>query len=161
MKKCQFCEADISDTAKKCKHCGEWVTENTSYAQADTGSSSAAYSPSGQQHTRTSPGQQFDETTRAVHANKSYIGHAILTLIMYYVGFYIVGLICNLIFISHAKKSKEISGISPSGIGFLWFLLWFHLIIPIGFIVLVVLSLLGFTVWSGSGSAAPFIYTPF
>ncbi len=28
MKKCPFCEWDVSETAKKCKHCWEWVIEN-------------------------------------------------------------------------------------------------------------------------------------
>ncbi len=30
MKKCEFCEWDISDKAKKCKHCWEWVNKQTS-----------------------------------------------------------------------------------------------------------------------------------
>ena len=25
MAKCPFCESDLSDSAKKCRHCGEWV----------------------------------------------------------------------------------------------------------------------------------------
>ena len=27
MKSCPFCEWEISNTAKKCKHCWEWVVE--------------------------------------------------------------------------------------------------------------------------------------
>ena len=25
MRQCPYCEADVSDTARKCKHCGEWL----------------------------------------------------------------------------------------------------------------------------------------
>ncbi len=71
------------------------------------------------------------EIAKGVHASKSYTGSAFLTLILYYVGFYIIGLIVNIIYLSAANKSKRISGISPSGRGCLIFLLWFHFIIPI------------------------------
>ena len=30
MAKCPFCESDLSDSAKKCRHCGEWVTSSPS-----------------------------------------------------------------------------------------------------------------------------------
>ncbi len=29
MKNCQFCNGEIEDDAKKCKHCGEWVNKTT------------------------------------------------------------------------------------------------------------------------------------
>ena len=80
-----------------------------------------------------------NEISKGVHASKSYTGAAILTLILYYIGFYIIGLIANLIYLSAANKSKKISGVSPSGKGCLLFLLWFPFIIPVIFI----LALLG------------------
>ena len=80
-----------------------------------------------------------DEMVKAVHQSKSFIGSAFLTLILYYVGFYIIGLIVNLAYLSSANKSKRIAGVSPSGRGCLIFLLWFHLIIPI----ILILALLG------------------
>ncbi|MBL7107779.1 MAG: DUF4339 domain-containing protein [Candidatus Cloacimonetes bacterium] len=72
-----------------------------------------------------------NELAKGIHASKSYTGAAFLTLVLYYVGFYIGGLICNLIYLSSANKSKRISGVNPSGRGCLIFLLWTHLIIPI------------------------------
>jgi hypothetical protein len=62
---------------------------------------------------------------------KSYTLKAVLTLVLYYVGFYIVGLIVNLVFLSEANSDQRASGVSPSGKGCLIFLLIFHLIIPI------------------------------
>ncbi len=72
-----------------------------------------------------------DEIIKAVHASKSYVGSAFLTLLFYYVGFYFIGLICNIVFISKSNESQRISGVSPSGRGCLIFLLWVHIIIPI------------------------------
>jgi len=81
-----------------------------------------------------------DEVLKGVHAAKSYVGVAFLTLILYYIGFFIVGLICNLVFLSQANQSKRIAGSSPSGRGCLLFLLWTHLLIPI---ILIIILLAG------------------
>ena len=72
-----------------------------------------------------------DEVHKGIHAEKSYVGMAFLALLLYYLGFYFTGLICNLVFIAQANTSRQISGSSPSGRGCLIFLIWFHLIIPI------------------------------
>ena len=72
-----------------------------------------------------------DEIIKAIHASKSYVGSAFLTLLLYYVGFYFIGLICNIVFISKSNESKRIAGVSPSGRGCLVFLLWVHIFIPI------------------------------
>ncbi len=42
MKPCPFCESEISETAKKCRHCGEWLDRARSaepVAPADAGDS--------------------------------------------------------------------------------------------------------------------------
>ena len=79
-----------------------------------------------------------DEVVKAVHAAKSYVGLAFLTLLLYYVGFFIIGLICNLVFLAQANESRRIVGSSPSGRGCLLFLLWTHLLIPIIIILIVI-----------------------
>lgn len=77
-----------------------------------------------------------DEIVKAVHASKSYVATAFLTLLLYYIGFFIIGLICNIVFLSQSNESKRITGENPSGRGCLIFLLWVHIIIPILFIFL-------------------------
>lgn len=72
-----------------------------------------------------------DEILKGVHAAKSYVGSAWITLLLYYVGFFIVGLIVNLVYLSKSKETMQITGSSPSGRGCLLFLLWTHCIIPI------------------------------
>ena len=56
-----------------------------------------------------------DEMNKVIHTNKSYYGKAFVTIILYYIGFYITGLIANLIFLSQAKRSSQIAGLNPSG----------------------------------------------
>jgi len=76
-----------------------------------------------------------DEVLKGIHNAKSYVGSAWLTLLLYYIGFYIIGLIVNLVFLSKAKETMRITNNTPSGKGCLTFLLWTHLIIPIIFIL--------------------------
>lgn len=84
--------------------------------------------------------EQFtDAAVRAVHETKSYVGSAVLAMVLYYVGFYIVGLVLNFIYLSQASTTQKIIGRSPSGHGCLWVLLVFHFILPMFglFIVLI------------------------
>jgi len=80
-----------------------------------------------------------DEVLKGIHAAKSYVGSAWITLLLYYIGFYFIGLIVNLIYLSKAKQTMKITNNSPSGRGCLIFLLWTHLIIPI----IIILGLMG------------------
>lgn len=82
-----------------------------------------------------------DEILKGIHTAKSYVGPAWVTLALYYVGFFFIGLVCNLVFLSKSKESMRITGSNPSGRGCLLFLLWVHLIIPV--IVFAVLVLIG------------------
>jgi len=81
-----------------------------------------------------------EEMVKAMHGAKSYMGHAFGAWILYYVGFYVIGLVANLIFLANTKETMRITGTSPSGRGCLLTLLWVHLVIPF----LVVLALFGF-----------------
>lgn len=80
------------------------------------------------------------EIIKAVHASKSYVGSAFLTLLLYYIGFYIVGLIFNLVYLSKSNESKRIIGASPSGRGCLIVLLWVHIILPLLVILFLLVS---------------------
>jgi hypothetical protein len=71
------------------------------------------------------------ELAYAMHANKSFTGKAFLTLLMYYIGFWLVGFIMNIIFLSEAKRTQAITQMSPPGKGCLVALLVFHLIVPL------------------------------
>lgn len=61
---------------------------------------------------------------------KSYLGHAFLTLALYWFGFYIAGLIANLIFLGNARRDRQ-WGVITTNVGCLQALLWFHIIAAI------------------------------
>lgn len=119
---CPYCGKDNLPIAKFCSGCGyeipktQPITEVPKTAPKYIKAKENKFSGMGY------------EMTKAVHASKSYTGWAFLTLILYWVGFYIIGLIANIAFLSAANKSKRISGVSPSGRGCLIFLIWFHII---------------------------------
>jgi TRAP-type mannitol/chloroaromatic compound transport system permease small subunit len=79
-----------------------------------------------------------NEILKGIHAAKSYVGPAWVTLLLYYIGFFFVGFICNLVFLSKSKESMRITGSSPSGRGCLLFLLWTHIIIPILILIIAI-----------------------
>lgn len=79
-----------------------------------------------------------DEMSRAIHGSKSYTSQAFITILGYYLGFYIVGLIMNVVYLSSANQSKKLSGVSPPGRGLLVVILWIHLIIPVILILMLV-----------------------
>jgi len=77
-----------------------------------------------------------DEVLKGIHSAKSYVGVAWITLLLYYIGFYIIGLIVNLVFLSKSKETMNITKRTPPGRGCLRFLLWSHLIIPFTIIII-------------------------
>lgn len=57
---------------------------------------------------------------------KSYLGEAFITLILYYLGFGVIGLIANLIFLSNARRDER-QGVVTTNVGCLQILLWVHI----------------------------------
>lgn len=73
---------------------------------------------------------------------KDYIGEAFITLLLYYVGAGIIGLIANVIFLSNASRDRR-QGVPTRNVGCLQALLIVHLaLIGIGCVVLSMLILI-------------------
>ena len=63
----------------------------------------------------------------AYRPEKSYLAEAFITLILYYVGFFIVGLIANIIFLNKANEDER-NGLLVRNKGCLSALLWVQII---------------------------------
>lgn len=72
---------------------------------------------------------------RAIASTKSFVGSAFLAWILYYIGFYLIGLIVNICYLSSASRIKRETGVSPSGKGCLSFLLFTHFWLPLILII--------------------------
>ena len=57
---------------------------------------------------------------------KSYLGEAFITLILYYLGFGLIGLIANILFLSNARRDER-QGMLTQNVGCLQVLLWVHI----------------------------------
>ncbi len=82
-------------------------------------------------------------TRRNSNVAESYTGKAVLTLALYYFGFFLVGFVLNIVFLVDSNRTKRNTGKSPNGRGCLIILLLWHLIIPIIVIVLIVFGAFG------------------
>jgi len=71
------------------------------------------------------------EMAFALHANKSFTGKAFLALLLYYIGFWFLGFISNIIFLSDANRTKRLIGSNPPGYGCLTTLLVVHIALPL------------------------------
>lgn len=56
---------------------------------------------------------------------KDYLGEALITLVLYYVGLGIVGLIVNIVFLGNARRDQSV-GIMTRNVGCLQAVLWVH-----------------------------------
>ena len=69
---------------------------------------------------------------------KSYLSEAFITLILYYVGFFIAGLIANIIFLNNAKRDRS-QGVTTTNVGCLQVLLWVQIIgLVVGCVAMIV-----------------------
>ena len=83
---------------------------------------------------------------------KNYTTDAILVLVLYYIGLWVVGFVFNIIRLSEANHFKQDTGEEPEGLGCLWALLIFHIAVPI-LILLAILATGGaILTWIGLGS---------
>lgn len=78
-----------------------------------------------------------NEMEYSYHASKSYVGPAVLTTFLYYFGFFIVGLIVNILFLNSAKLTKSIIQRDPPGYVFLQVVLWIHLALIIIAVIII------------------------
>lgn len=84
---------------------------------------------------------------------KDYMGEALLTLLLYYLGFGLFGIIANVLFLNGARD-KQASGIPVKNVGCLQWLLWIHLgLIALGTLFFCVFALVPL-VFAGIGAAA-------
>lgn len=67
---------------------------------------------------------------------RSYVGHAIISFILYYLGFWVVGLILNILFLSEARTHQRRTGQSPAGVGCLWLLIAVHVVLPLALVAI-------------------------
>jgi len=95
----------------------------------------------------------YQPTVYTAQPDKSYVGPAVITWALYYLGAWIVGLIVNIVYLSEAGRYAQATGRPASGVGCLWALLIVHLLLPLVVVaVLLVLGVLG-------AIAIPFIQT--
>lgn len=74
-----------------------------------------------------------NEFEYAMHANKSFVGPAWITFFLYYIGFWIGGVIANILFLNSARTTQRVIDRDPPGLGCLWFLIWVHIFLPLLF----------------------------
>jgi hypothetical protein len=61
-------------------------------------------------------------------SGKSYLGEAVLALLMYYFGIFISGLVLNIIFINHARQDQK-DGVPVHHVGCLYAVLAVHIVL--------------------------------
>jgi hypothetical protein len=150
LKHCPQCGQCLMNTAPKCIKCGfdfikdakvdnhvkkrnEAMSKLVSAGAKANPQTSLAHQPRNQL-ARTSTPDTAAPVTSVLYENKhpkSLTFKAIVTLILYYVGFWILGFVANLIFLGEANREKERTGQSPSGSGCLSILFFFHVQLPL------------------------------
>lgn len=86
---------------------------------------------------------RYDGPPGGYRPSKSYLGEAFLSLVLYYLGFGVIGLIANVIFLNNAKRDER-QGMIVENKGCLSALLWVHVgLMILGCIVTIILFATG------------------
>lgn len=73
------------------------------------------------------PPQYPQQPAPVYRPQKSYLTEAIIALVLYYLGFGIIGLIANIMFLNNANRDER-QGVDVENKGCLQVLLWVHVI---------------------------------
>ena len=101
----------------------------------------------------------YSDFEKAMARQKSYIGPAVITFILYGL-FYIPGLIVNLLYMKDARRIAEIAGQKPSGYSCLK-VLFILGVFPFIITILAILVLAGDKLKSAMPSLIPIFYSIF
>jgi hypothetical protein len=147
--KCRNCGNLVFYKADKCPNCGEDPKRAKSKEDLSIDEKQRGLQKLYDEGVRIKTGAPSIQTIRSssnlsyipVTPEKSFTGKAILTLVLYYIGFWIGGFIANLIFLNESKREARRLGRSPDGAGCLGILWFFHVTLPIiAIIILMIIS---------------------
>lgn len=151
---CSNCGKEINENSKYCVHCGKEVLNKLRNNQVDSTSKVQIQRQERYRNENLSKPEiavkvVHDENSNlglnmeyAVHSNKSYIGYAWLTIVLYVFAFWLGGFIANIVYLNAAKNTSRIIKRDPPGLIFLVVLLIFGIIGLIGLFIVIVIPLL-------------------
>ena len=80
----------------------------------------------------------YSESERAIARQKDYIGACVVTFLLYCF-FWIPGVIINIMYLSAAKKTRDISGVEPTGRFGLQLMFFLFFVLPlVAFVVFII-----------------------
>ena len=149
---CPSCGKEINEFSSYCLYCGKEVLKNSESIQTrplaeeqktiQAVVSNQIDKPEINVRVIQDPSQNIGVGMEyALHSNKSYIGSAWLTILLYVITFWIGGFIANIVYLNAAKNTRRIINRDPPGLVFLIVLLIFGLIgLVLGIIIPIAIS---------------------
>jgi len=145
---CSNCGQGINENSKYCVHCGKEVLGKLENNQLDTTGNIQIQTQKKLSKPEIAVRVINDGNSNiglsmeyAVHSNKSYIGYAWLTIVLYFFTFWLGGFIANIVYLNAAKTTSRIIKRNPPGLIFLIVLLIFGIIGLIGLTIGIIVPL--------------------
>jgi hypothetical protein len=156
---CNNCGKQITDDSVFCTYCGKEIVKIKSNQIDSTSSPIISYvQKSNNQNLPVNPeinvrviqdpnqnigfGMEY-----ALHSNKSYIGYAWLTILLYIITFWIGGFIANIVYLNAAITTRKIIKRDPPGFVFLIVIL----VLANSGIIFIVISMIASGLYGGLG----------